>query len=298
MSAIIFSITAPTGTGKSLFAKLLQSHGCPEVVSTTTRAGRPGETDGEDYHFVTDDQFRRMVADNAFLEHATYEGNRYGVTRKALEDALKQSGFCCVVLEPLGVASLRRVAPAHGWHLETIFLRKSPLAIARQLFGRHVWKGEFREFFKRLRNALRESQWERNGSWKEVVHAGGMSSMDEHARRMVAYAEAARERIVPFDSSRTRPPTPKPPDVAAYIEVEEVPELSIEDYQRIRAGIAYGLDPWSVADANHPEHADALEVWQKAGLGTDAAIEFVALHPIRPSGKTEQSSTPSRAKRP
>ncbi len=61
----------------------------PEVsVSHTTRAPRPGEVHGEHYFFVNHDEFRSMIGENAFLEHAEVFGNYYGTSRKAIEQVL------------------------------------------------------------------------------------------------------------------------------------------------------------------------------------------------------------------
>ena len=60
-------------------------------VSATTRPPRPGEVDGKDYHFVSLDGFRQMVADNDFLEWAHVFDNRYGTPRTPVEKALAPS---------------------------------------------------------------------------------------------------------------------------------------------------------------------------------------------------------------
>ena len=54
-------------------------------VSATTRPPRPGERDGREYHFLTDEQFEERVRQGEFVEHATYAGNRYGTLRSELE---------------------------------------------------------------------------------------------------------------------------------------------------------------------------------------------------------------------
>ncbi len=54
-------------------------------MSATTRPPRPGEVDGRDYWFLSDDEFERRVAEGDFVEHAVYAGNRYGTLRSELE---------------------------------------------------------------------------------------------------------------------------------------------------------------------------------------------------------------------
>lgn len=60
-----------------------------ESVSYTTRAARPGEVEGEAYHFVSHDEFERMVAEDAFAEWAFVHGNMYGTALQTLETARK-----------------------------------------------------------------------------------------------------------------------------------------------------------------------------------------------------------------
>ncbi len=80
-------ITGPSGVGKgTLIQRVLER--CPGLelaVSATTRAPRPGELDGRDYHFLSDAEFEERVRRGDFVEHASYAGNRYGTLRSELE---------------------------------------------------------------------------------------------------------------------------------------------------------------------------------------------------------------------
>src|SRR5436305_13141936 len=89
--AEVFVITGPSGVGKgTLIRGLLERVPQLELsVSATTRAPRPGEHDGRDYHFLTPEEFDRRVAEGGFVEHATYSGNRYGTLRNELERRLR-----------------------------------------------------------------------------------------------------------------------------------------------------------------------------------------------------------------
>ena len=80
MSGILFIISAPSGAGKSsLTAKLLEADKAVRLsVSYTTRAPRPGEVDGRDYHFIDKPTFLRMLEHGEFLESAEVHGNHYG----------------------------------------------------------------------------------------------------------------------------------------------------------------------------------------------------------------------------
>lgn len=88
---VLFVLSSPSGAGKSTIArKLLAAE--PDMsmsVSATTRPMRPGEVDGKDYHFVDLPEFRRMTADQEFLEWAHVFGQRYGTPRAPVEAMLK-----------------------------------------------------------------------------------------------------------------------------------------------------------------------------------------------------------------
>ena len=87
---LLLVISSPSGAGKtSLSRRLLAEH--PELslsISCTTRAPRPGEQDGREYHFVTPERFAEMVHDQAFLEHATVHEHRYGTPAGPVEQML------------------------------------------------------------------------------------------------------------------------------------------------------------------------------------------------------------------
>lgn len=95
----LFVYSGCSGVGKGTIMKelLAQEPRLRLSVSATTRAPRPGETNGVEYFFVTKEEFDKMVQEDGFLEHEEFCGNCYGTPRKAVEDMLAQG--ISVILE-------------------------------------------------------------------------------------------------------------------------------------------------------------------------------------------------------
>ena len=89
-TGMLLIISGPSGTGKgTLVEKLMQSDPTFRFsCSVTTRAPRTGEVNGVHYHFVSVEEYEKLVAENAFLEHATVHGNHYGTLRKPIEEMM------------------------------------------------------------------------------------------------------------------------------------------------------------------------------------------------------------------
>ncbi len=87
----VYIISAPSGTGKTTLIKRVREI-LPDLhfsVSVTTRSPRADESDGRDYHFLSDDEFDDMVRNDQFLEWAQVHGKRYGTLREETEHLLK-----------------------------------------------------------------------------------------------------------------------------------------------------------------------------------------------------------------
>ena len=111
--ARVFVITGPSGVGKGTLIRGLLER-VPELglsVSATTRAPRPGETQGVDYHFLSPDEFDRRVAGGEFVEHATYSGRRYGTLRSELEGRLARGEPVVLEIEVQGARQVRQTMP-------------------------------------------------------------------------------------------------------------------------------------------------------------------------------------------
>ena len=107
----LYIISAPSGAGKtSLVKELLKtSQQIMVSVSHTTRAMRPGEQDGVDYHFVEQQAFQQMVADSAFLEHAQVFDNFYGTSQQHVEDQLASGMDVILEIDWQGAEQVRKL---------------------------------------------------------------------------------------------------------------------------------------------------------------------------------------------
>jgi guanylate kinase len=149
----VFVITGPSGVGKgTLIRTLLQR--VPELelsVSATTRAPRPGEEDGVDYHFLTEAEFDRRVLEGDFLEHAGYSGRRYGTLRSEVERRLAQGASVVLEIEVQGARQVAEQMP----EAKRIFIAPpSEEALRTRLVGRGTDDDEQRE--RRLATAKSE----------------------------------------------------------------------------------------------------------------------------------------------
>ncbi len=109
----LYIISAPSGAGKtSLVKQLITDLDLLTVsVSHTTRQKRTGETHGKDYFFVTVDEFKQMVADHAFLEHAQVFDNFYGTAQQTVEYYLKNGIDVILEIDWQGAQQVRKVLP-------------------------------------------------------------------------------------------------------------------------------------------------------------------------------------------
>ncbi|MBD2857522.1 guanylate kinase [Spongiibacter sp. KMU-158] len=109
----LYTISAPSGAGKtSLVAALLKEmNGIQVSVSHTTRASRPGEVDGVNYHFVSTEQFQQMLAQSAFLEHAQVFDNFYGTSQQWVESTLSKGIDVILEIDWQGAEQVRKLMP-------------------------------------------------------------------------------------------------------------------------------------------------------------------------------------------
>jgi len=113
MKGRLFVITAPSGAGKSSLIKALLKDDPSLKLSTsyTTRAPRPGEQNGREYHFVEDGEFLAMRSRGEFLESAQVHGNRYGTAKRVIDEALKRGHDLLLEIDWQGARQVRKLHP-------------------------------------------------------------------------------------------------------------------------------------------------------------------------------------------
>ena len=113
MRGNLFVIAAPSGAGKTslVHALLEQDPNIRLSISYTTRAPRPGEVDGREYHFVDHASFERMIAAGDFLEHANVYGNHYGTSRRWIEEQLEGDHDVLLEIDWQGARQVRKLFP-------------------------------------------------------------------------------------------------------------------------------------------------------------------------------------------
>ncbi|MFQ5642514.1 MAG: guanylate kinase [Thiogranum sp.] len=131
----LYIISAPSGAGKTSLVKALLEKLADVAVSVshTTRPARPGEEDGVDYHFVSRDEFERLVADGEFLEHAQVFDNYYGTRRATVLEKLESGADVILEIDWQGA---RQVYKAFPEAVRVFILPPSREALRERLTGR------------------------------------------------------------------------------------------------------------------------------------------------------------------
>lgn len=148
---VIFA--APSGAGKTSIAHALAERRSDVEfsISATTRAPRVYETDGVDYHFRSESEFRKMIDDGALLEWAQVHGNFYGTPRRNLEDARDRGRFLILDIDVQGSRQVKDAVPEA---VSIFVLPPSGAELARRLTSRGSEERAVRE--RRLRAARDE----------------------------------------------------------------------------------------------------------------------------------------------
>ncbi len=185
---LLIILSSPSGAGKSTLARRLRDWD-PEIifsVSATTRAPRPKEVDGKDYHFVDDGAFRSMVAEGEMLEHAHVFGCFYGSPKTPVEAAIAAGKDVLFDIDWQGAQQIRN--SSLGQHTLSIFLLPPSIAELRRRLETRA-QDDDSVIAKRMQR-----------SWDEISHWDGYDfvlindDLDETEARLKTIVEATRLR--------------------------------------------------------------------------------------------------------
>lgn len=143
----LYLISAPSGAGKTSLVKALVAaseqgsgaHALRVSVSHTTRAQRPGEVDGVNYHFTSVEAFRHMIGEGAFLEYAEVFGNFYGTSRAWVDQQLAAGVDVILEIDWQGADQIKNLLPDS---VRICILPPSRAALEQRLVGRGTDKPE------------------------------------------------------------------------------------------------------------------------------------------------------------
>ncbi len=155
-NGVVLVLSGPSGAGKSsLLNKIIDDIGeCYFSISTTTRQMREGEEDGVHYHFVSEEEFKKDIEDEMFLEYAVVHGNYYGTSLKPVKEALNQGKL---VIFDIDVQGNTAVNNRLGDITTSVFITPPTLSeLKRRLEGRDTDSQEVID--NRIKMAKREIQ--------------------------------------------------------------------------------------------------------------------------------------------
>ncbi|MEM1233673.1 MAG: guanylate kinase [Pseudomonadota bacterium] len=183
---LLIILSSPSGAGKSTLAKRLRAWD-PTIrfsVSATTRAARPGETDGQDYHFIDEAAFKRMVADREMLEHAHVFGNFYGSPLGPVRQAVEEG---CDVLFDIDWQGAQQIKNSVlGQSVLSVFILPPSIAeLRRRLEGRG--QDDEAVIAKRMRKS-----WDEISRWSEYDYVLINDDLEATAVKLKTIIEATR----------------------------------------------------------------------------------------------------------
>jgi guanylate kinase len=152
----IFIISAPSGAGKSTLVELLLSQNKELFfsISHTTRPARPGEMNGVEYFFVSEDSFRQMIQEEEFFEWAQVHGYYYGTSRGMVKQAEHRGNDLILDIDVQGAMKVKQLFP----EATSIFILPPSFEVLRERLQRRQ-KDTEQQIAKRIENARQEIQY-------------------------------------------------------------------------------------------------------------------------------------------
>ena len=185
---LLVVISGPSGVGKdAVLAHLRATHpNACFVVTATTRPPRSRERDGDDYHFLRDKEYDRLLAEDGFLENATVYGHRYGVPKAPVREALARGQDVIVRVDMQGAGTIKRLVP----NAVFIFLAPASLEELEERLRRRNTEGQS-DLRLRLDTARQEMACQEGFDHVVINREGGLA---EAVSQILAIIEEERQR--------------------------------------------------------------------------------------------------------
>jgi guanylate kinase len=156
---LLFVVSAPSGTGKTTLCRAMTPifPALHYSISYTTRPPRPGDENGRDYHFISTEDFQKMIKGNEFAEWAEIYGHRYGTSKTFLEKARAEGRDVILDIDGQGARQLRN----KNWGGTFIFLLPPSWAELEQRLSNRKTEGKaaLEERLRKARAEMAEARW-------------------------------------------------------------------------------------------------------------------------------------------
>lgn len=151
MTTTIYSLTGPTCAGKTtLYNHLMTADTFSRIIGYAGRAPRPGERDGVDYHFRSNEEIKAMIDAGETAEHVHFRGNYYCISKQSIHDAEKTGKLPLLILEPSGLEHFKQ----EGYDIFSVYIGGSRQELIRRFLSR--LSGDVEYDSRRLDGMLRE----------------------------------------------------------------------------------------------------------------------------------------------
>ncbi len=188
---LLYIVSAPSGAGKTTLLKRVM-HYFPDIrfsISYTTRPPRSGESDGEDYHFISTQQFQQMVEKEAFAEWAEVLGNRYGTALDSIRESRSQGVDLILDIDSQGA---RQIEERFNGGVFIFILPPSLEVLKQRLKARKVDRQQVIQFrVAQARNEMKQARW-----YDYIIVNDRIEEAAEQLKSIIIAERCRRERVL------------------------------------------------------------------------------------------------------
>ena len=188
---LLYIVSAPSGAGKTTLLKRVMQY-FPDIrfsISYTTRPPRSGERDGEDYHFISPQQFQQMVEKEAFAEWAEVLGNRYGTALDSIRESRSQGVDLILDIDSQGA---RQIEERFNGGVFIFILPPSLDVLKQRLKARKVDRQQVIQFrVAQARNEMKQARW-----YDYIIVNDRIEEATEQLKSIIIAERCRRERVL------------------------------------------------------------------------------------------------------